>query len=296
MEPTFDLTPRLGLGTSDLARHFMECGTLNTNLSLAPGERLVITDDLLNGTVDDLAAISMAAVASRDGQVGRAAVIPLGLAAQRSRHRDRDRYERLFHLIEETAFDQTVRESADALIVAHFREARIRELVGELGGSVGPARMRYRTFLDTVRQLVDNRISQGAFRDEFIDFTRAVAGRLDFGIYSMCLDRLFASGNIPLDVKVLLLAEVLGYPPLVRKELLTNLLASPNAPGELVRYARGRLASVMTHDQIREVMLFTTLKLIWQSRKDAPDGSRRPAPPLAESELYRAIAGAVLPN
>ena len=32
--------------------------------------------------------------------------------------------------------------------------------------------------------------------DEFLDFTRQVAGKLDFGIYAMCVDRLFASDRI----------------------------------------------------------------------------------------------------
>mgnify|MGYP001806448909 FL=1 len=62
--------PALGLGQPrDLATHFMECGALNTNLTLAPGERMVITDDFLGGQVADLAAISMAAIVARDGIV-----------------------------------------------------------------------------------------------------------------------------------------------------------------------------------------------------------------------------------
>ena len=68
---------------SDLATHFMECGALNTNLSLAPGERLVITDDLLNGTVGDVASLSMAAIVARDSQVARAAMLPLSVAASK---------------------------------------------------------------------------------------------------------------------------------------------------------------------------------------------------------------------
>jgi hypothetical protein len=255
---------------SDLATHFMECGALNTNLSLAPGERLVITDDLLDGTVGDVAALSMAAIVARDSQVALAALLPLSLTASKVSARNRPKYEQLFQLIEETAFDNGVRGSAEAMVAAGFREARIRELAAELGGTVGPARTRYRAFLDIVKLLTEKRISEAAFLDEFLDFTRAVAGKLDFGIYAICVDRLFVSPNIPIPVKVSLVGEVMRYPPLVRKELLTNLLASDAAPVELVRYAQGELSAGMTRDQITEIVLFTTLKRAWQAQKAAP--------------------------
>ena len=92
---------------------------------------------------------------------------------------------------------------------------------------------------DIIRMLVEKRISGAAFLDEFVEFTRMVAGKLDFGIYSMCVDRLFGSETIPMPVKTFLLKEVLRFPPMIRKELLTNLLSSVSAPGELVRFARG---------------------------------------------------------
>ncbi|WP_241911881.1 hypothetical protein [Telmatospirillum siberiense] len=226
----------------------------------------MITDDLLNGTIADPAALTIAAIVSRDGQVARAAMIPLSVAASGAGHLDRQRFERLFQLIEESAFDPAIRESADALIVSRFRESQIRELVDELGGVVGPARIRYRAFLDIIRMLVDKRISGAAFLDEFVEFTHVVAGKLDFGIYSMCVDRLFGSENVPLPVKTFLLKEVLRFPPLIRKELLTNLLSSTSAPTELVHLARGELAGVMSTDQIKEIVLFTTLKLAWQAQ------------------------------
>ena len=232
----------------DLATHFMECGSLNTNLTLAPGARMVITDDLLGGPVKDLAAISMAAIVARDGQVAKAAILPLSVAASKVKPEDRAKYERLFQLIEETAFDQGVRESAEALIAASFREAQIKEIAAELGGTIGPARQRYRAFLDVVKLLTAKKISEALFLDEFLDFTRTVAGKLDFGIYALCVDRLFTSGNIPIMVKVSLLREVCKYPPLVRKELITNLLSSPTAEPELVRHARQEIAGMMTRE------------------------------------------------
>ncbi|CAA7615779.1 conserved hypothetical protein [Candidatus Terasakiella magnetica] len=248
----------------------MECGALNTNLSLEPGGRLVITDDLLNGSIADLAVMSMAAIVARDGQVARAAILPLSVAASKVKADQRPMFERLFQLIEETAFDGGVRESAETLIAANFREAQIRELAQELGGTVGPARQRYRAFLDIVKLLIDKKISESSFLDEFLEFTRNVAGKLDFGIYSMCVDRMFVSEHIPLLVKVSLVREVLKYPPLVRKELVTNLLSSPKADRELIRYTEGELAGGMTQNQLTEIYLFTTLKRAWQAQKLAP--------------------------
>jgi len=256
---------------ADMAAHFMECGALDTNLSLAPGSRLVITDDLLDGTVIDAAALSMAAIVARDGQVARAALIPLGVAASKMSGRDRDRYEQLFALIEESAFAPQVRDSAEALIHAGFREARIRDLAAELGGTVGPARERYRAFLDVIRLLTEERISDGAFLDEFLDFTRQVAGKLDFGIYAMCVDRLFVSERIPLGVKGALLREVLGYPPLIRRELVTTLLASPRVVPELIQLARTELSSRLDSRQQTEIRLYTLLKRSWQARRPTSD-------------------------
>jgi hypothetical protein len=254
----------------DMAAHFMECGALNTNLTLAPGERMVITDDLLNGRVLDIAAISMAAIVARDAQVAKAAVLPLGMVASRMRAGDRVKYERLFQLIEETAFDSGVRESAEALIASRFRETQIREIAAELGGTIGPARQRYRAFLDTVKLLTARKISEALFLDEFLDFTREVAGKLDFGIYALCVDRLFISGRIPIMVKVSLLREICKYPPLVRKELMTNLLSSDKVEPELVTFAHKEVAGVLTHDQLTEIILFTTLKRAWAAQRKAP--------------------------
>lgn len=254
----------------DLAAHFMECGALNTNLTLAPGERMVITDDLLNGRIGDMAAISMAAIVARDAQVAKAAVLPLGVVASKMTGKDRAKYERLFALIEETAFDEGVRESAETLIAARFRESQIKDIAAELGGTVGPARKRYRAFLDVVKLLAAKKISESLFLDEFLDFTRTVAGKLDFGIYALCVDRLFVSARIPIVVKVSLLREICKYPPLVRKELVTNLMASDKAEPELVRYASQEMAGVMTREQLTEIMLFTTLKRAWAAQRKAP--------------------------
>lgn len=270
MAPTNAQPAHIPSPPRDLAAHFMECGALNTNLTLAPGERMVITDDLLNGRVLDVAAISMAAIVARDAQVAKAAVLPLSMAASKVRPADRLKYERLFELIEDTAFDPGVRESAEMLIAARFREKQIRDIAAELGGVIGPARQRYRAFLDVIKLLTAKKISEPLFLDEFLDFTREVAGKLDFGIYALCVDRMFVSERIPIMVKVSLLREICKYPPLVRKELVTNLLSSEKAEPELVNFAHREVAGVLTHEQLTEIVLFTTLKRAWAAQRKAP--------------------------
>lgn len=252
---------------SDLASHFMECGSLNANLTLAPGERMVITDDLLNGRVPDFASMSMAAIVARDGQVAKAAILPLSLAVTKVTGKMREKYERLFALIEDTAFDNSAREAAEHLIAARFRESQIKEIAAELGGSVGPARQRYRAFLEIVKLMAARKISEPMFLDEFMDFTRNVAGKLDFGIYALCVDRLFGAGRIPLGVKSSLLREICKYPPLIRKELVTNILALPGLAPELERLAHHEVAASVTREQLTEIILFTTLKRAWAAQK-----------------------------
>jgi len=254
--------------TSDLATHFMQCGNLGANLTLAPGERMVITDDILRGAITDRAAFGMAAVVARDGMVGQAALLPLGQIAARFGGQRREKFERLFILIEESAFSPDVRTAAQTMLQAKSLDAEVKAMGHELGGIIHPARLRYRQFLDVIKALIDRKISRPLFLEEFADFTRVVAGKLDFGIYALCLDRLFVSKNIPMQIKGDLFAQVLTYPPLIRKELITNLLSSPNAPARLVQHAQKEIAIEMTREQLTEIMLFTTLKLSWAAQKD----------------------------
>ena len=253
---------------SDLATHFMECGNYGTNLTLAPGERMVITDDILRGSITDRAAFGMAAVVARDGMVGQAALLPLGQIASRFDTRRREKFERLFTLIEESAFSPEVRNAAQSMLRAKSLDAEVRALGQELGGIIHPARLRYRQFLEIIKALVNRQISRSRFIDEFADFTRVVAGKLDFGIYALCLDRMFVSKHIPLEIKGDLFAQILTYPPLIRKELITNLLSSSTAPSRLVHHAQRELAIVMNREQLTEIMLFTTLKLSWAAQKN----------------------------
>ncbi len=257
--------------TSDLATHFLQCGNVGANLTLAPGERMVITDDILRRSQFDRAAFGMAAVVARDAMVGQAALLSLGQFATRMSTSRREKFERLFTLIEESAFSSDVRSAAQNILQARSLDAEVKALSHELGDIINPARLRYRQFLDVVKALINRKISRDLFNDEFADFTKTVAGKLDFGIYALCVDRLFISKNIPMEIKGDIFAQILTFPPLIRKELVTNLLSSSTAPGKLVQYAQRELAIIMDRPQLTEIMLFTTLKLSWAAQKDRAD-------------------------
>lgn len=182
-----------------------------------------------------------------------------------------ERFEELFTLIEKTALSQEVRGSAEQVLKAGFREARIRDLERELGGMISPARVRYRAFLEIIRQLMEKRISVEGFRDEFLEFTRDVAGKLDFGIYSFCLDRIFNNSEIPMNAKGALVVEILLFPPLIRRELLTNILSQPNQDRRLVDFVRGIIEREMENDTVVEIYLLVTLKSSRLSLREVED-------------------------
>ncbi len=244
----------------DLADHFLECGKIGRYLTVPDESRFVVTDDFGAGAKLASIATAAASVFSRDALVAQAALIPLGLRAARSAHGKMDKFEELFSLIENTALSQEVRSSAESVLKAGFREARIRDLERELGGMISPARKRYREFLGIVRQLMEKRISAADFRDEFLEFTRAVAGRLDFGIFSFCLDRIFTNPQIPINAKGALIAEILLFPPLIRRELLTDILSQPKQDRRFVDFVRSTIEQEMENEAVVEVYLLVTLK------------------------------------
>lgn len=244
----------------DLADHFLECGKIGRYLTVADESRFLVTDDFTTGVKMASIATAAASVFSRDALVARAALIPLGLRAARAASHKTDLFEELFTLIEKTALSQEVRGSAEQILKADFREARIRDLEQELGSMISPARARYRAFLEIVRQLMEKRISVSGFCDEFLEFTRAVAGKLDFGIFSYCLDRIFANPQIPMNAKGALVAEILLFPPLIRRELLTDILSRPEQERKFVDFVRGTVEREMDNEAVVEIYLLVTLK------------------------------------
>jgi hypothetical protein len=244
----------------DLADHFIACAKLGRYLTVATNDRFVITDDFRKGEIISEAS-AVAAIYSRDPLVGIAALVPMAGSVESLTHKQRDKYERLFHLIAEQTLSPEVKHSAESLIEGRFRAAEIRAIEAELGNRVTPARRRYRQFLGVVRRLLDGQVAASSFIEEFRAFTREVAGKLDFGIYSFALDTIFRSMRIPVTVKKLLTLEILRFPPLIRRELVSNVLAYPGQTRDLIRFVENLLAQHLEPEQVIQIDLLKDLKL-----------------------------------
>ena len=244
----------------NLADHFLTCAKLGRYLTVASGSRFIITDDLREKNIMPDAA-AMAAIYSRDGLVAEAALLPLSQTIPIMDVAQRDKYERLFHLIGEQTLAGDVRNAAQSLIASRFRAAEIRDLEAELGNKLIPARLRYRDFLVVVRKLMGREISERSFMDEFKGFTQEVAGRLDFGIYSFCIDSIYSSQKIPVTVKKLLALEFLNFPPLIRRELISNILAEPGQTGNMADFVSAMIDRYLALETVIEIKLLKDLKL-----------------------------------
>ena len=247
------------LDHNDLADHFLSCAKMGRYLTIADNSRFIITDDFRTSPIVS-AASAMAAIYSRDYLVAQAALLPLSEKANRLSSREFERFDRLFSLIEEQALSNDVRSSAQAVREGQFRVAEIKALEAALGDRLTPARLRYRQFLETIKKLIDRKITAGPFLDEFRGFTQDVAGKLDFGIYSFCLDRLFGSVRVPIKVKKLLVLELLKYPPLIRRELLSNILIYPGQVTELIDFVRYMATKELGKSSIIEIELLEAFK------------------------------------
>jgi hypothetical protein len=244
----------------DLADHFLISSKLGRYLTVEDGSRFVITDDFRSSPVISSAS-AIAAIYSKDFLVAQAALLPLSVSVEKMAVRERDKFERLFELIEEQALAAPVKNSARAIRQANFKEAEIRALEAELGDKLSPARLRYRKFLDIIKKLMDKKVTSGPFLDEFRSFTSDVAGHLDFGIYSFCLDRLMGSLRVPKKVKKLLVLELLKYPAAIRRELLTNILAFPGQDQELIDFVKYMINNDLDKTAAIEIELLEAFKL-----------------------------------
>ncbi|MBH90401.1 MAG: hypothetical protein CMF71_09290 [Magnetovibrio sp.] len=252
----------------DLADHFVACSSLGRYLTVFDESRFVITDDFIeNGTVDRTAA-AVASIFSNDPLVAEAALLPLSKAAQRKAIGKRKNYEELFQLIEKEALNTSVKVSAQSMLETGFQKIRIREIECSLDEKVSPARSRYRSFLKIVRYLIEHKITPQLFRDEFLEFTYAVAGRLDFGIYSFCIDRIFDNGEIPLRAKGFLISELLEFPAIIRRELLTNILTLQGHNKRLTSFVREAISEKLGSVVATEIELLVGLKTSQMSMDD----------------------------
>ena len=246
--------------SGSLADHFLTCAKLGRYLTVFSGSRFVITDDLREESVLPEAA-AVAAIYSRDGLVAEAALLPLSQMIPIMDTVRRDKYERLFHLIEEQTLAGEVKNAAQSLILSRFRASEIRGLEAELGNKLIPARTRYRAFLTVVKKLMNKNISERAFIDEFRGFTQDVAGKLDFGIYSFCLDSMYSSLQIPANVKKLLAIELVNYPPLIRRELISNIMAITEQTAEMLNFVSTMIERYLSLETVIEIRILKDLKL-----------------------------------
>lgn len=261
---------------ADLADHFLVRAKLGRYLTVHDGSRFVITDDFREHDMGNAAAATLASIYSKDPLVAQAALLPLGRNGGISR-KQRGKYERLFSLIEAQALDPDVTKAAGHILQSDFREAEIQAIEAELGDKLSPARLRYRAFLGVVRQLLESKVSAPSFLDEFREFTRAVAGKLDFGIYSFCLDRIFGNPRIPMKIKKLLAVEVIKFPPLIRRELVTNLFVYPGQSAELISFVRGLIMAELEPSIVVEIELLETFKQNRLTLSDIEAGIRQTA-------------------
>ena len=245
---------------NDLADHFLTCAKLGRYLTVTSGARFIITDDLREEKVIPEAA-AIAAIYSRDALVAEAALLPLCQNIPVMSVAQRDKYERLFHLIEEQTFEEEVKNAAQSLIASRFRAAEIRDVEADLGKKLNPARSRYRKFLIVVRRLMIREVSEKLFIEEFKEFTQEVAGKLDFGIYSFCIDSMYSSLNIPVNVKKLIALEFLNFPPLIRRELISNILAVPGQTGNIGDFVSAMIERYLALETVIEIKLLKDLKL-----------------------------------
>jgi len=252
----------------DLADHFVACSSIGRYLTVFDESRFVITDDFIEGGTVDRTAAAVASIFSNDPLVAEAALLPLSKAAQRKASGKRERYEELFSLIEKQALNSSVKASAQSILESGFQDFRIREIEGSLDDKLSPARSRYRAFLEIVRHLIEHKITPQLFRDEFLEFTYSVAGRLDFGIYSFCIDRIFDNGEIPMRAKGFLISELLEFPATIRRELLTNILTLQGRNKRLTSFVREAIVEKLGTIVATEIELLVGLKTSQMSIDD----------------------------
>jgi hypothetical protein len=244
----------------DLADHFVACTKLGRYLTVASDTRFFITDDFQDKNIIHEAA-AIAAIYSKDNLVAEAALMPLSGRVNILKGGAREKYERLFHLIEQQALSGDVRQTARSLIEGRFRDSEIRDIELQLGGKISPARTRYRLFLGLIKKLIDKDLTAKPFIEEFREFTQDVAGKLDFGIYSFCLDSLFRSLQIPNTVKKLLITEILVFPSLIRRELISNVLSYPSLTSDLRKFVGTIMDQHLDPGVVIEIGLLKDLKL-----------------------------------
>ncbi len=244
----------------DLAEHFMVCNQMGRYLTTPDEKRFVVSDDFRTIRSVKPTASAIASICSKDPLVAQAALLPLGLRAAKGNTRMKARYEELFTIIEEQTLNPEIKYSANAILNARFSMARIKEISGQLADKITPARKRYRSFLEMVGKLTSGQVTSNTFRDEFLEFTYGVAGKLDFGIYSFCIDRIFGHALIDNKAKALLVWEILNFPPMIRRELLSNILSLEGLNPEISQFIQKEMTEKLPPEMSMEITLLLSLK------------------------------------
>ena len=76
-------------------------------------------------------------------------------------------------------------------------------------------------------------------------------------------------------VKKLLAVELVKFPPLIRRELVTNLLAYPGQAAELVSFVRGLVMAELEPSVVVEIELLETFKRNRLTMQDIEAGLRQ---------------------
>jgi hypothetical protein len=82
---------------------------------------------------------------------------------------------------------------------------------------------------------------------------------------------MFGSIRIPIKVKKLLVLEIVNYPLIIRRELLTNILAFPGQSRELLEFVRYMIASELGKNAAIEIELLEAFKLRRLTLEDIQD-------------------------
>lgn len=65
---------------------------------------------------------------------------------------------------------------------------------------------------------------------------------------------------MPVKTKALVVAEILGFPPMIRRELLSNILSAPSLAPELSQFVQSQMTEKLPPEASMEITLLLSLK------------------------------------
>ena len=76
-----------------------------------------------------------------------------------------------------------------------------------------------------------------------------------------CLDSMYSSLQIPANVKKLLAIELLNYPPLIRRELISNIMAILEQTADMLNFVSTMIERYLSLETVIEIRILKDLKL-----------------------------------